>query len=303
MLALFGPTATGKSALAHALALELGGEVVVADPFQRYRGLEVAADAPGREALDAVTHHFVGDLDLSADSTAGEFAGRAHGVIDELVRCNRVPIVAGGTGLYVRAATCDLAMRPPPPLAVRAWAEGLAQDPGLAIARLRSLDPEAAAAVDARNPRRLARALERAWVGEVPAGSGVWAAPHRRPTLLVGVDRPRDVLDRRIALRVRRELDDGLRPELEAACRRPDLARGPSQIIGLAEVRAIADGTLDAAALEDALCARTRRLARMQRTWLRRLPVDALFDLGDGPGDEAVAHIAAMWRRSRGGVG
>ncbi len=123
VLALFGPTATGKSAIAHALAREIGGEIVVADPFQRYRGLEIAADSPRPAERAEVRYHLVGDLDLHEDSTAGGYAARAHAAIDGILAAGRLPIVAGGTGLYLRAALCDLEMRPPPDPAVRAWAE------------------------------------------------------------------------------------------------------------------------------------------------------------------------------------
>ena len=303
MLALFGPTASGKSAIAHALARDLGGEVVVADPFQRYRGLEIAADSPREAERAEVPYHLAGDLTLAEDSTAGAYGAAAHAAIDDIIARGRVPVVAGGTGLYLRAALCELAMRPPPPDEVRAWAEALAQDPPAALAELEGRDPRAAAALaDPSNPRRLARALERTATGDDGAGDDIWAAPYRLGTLLVLVDRPREVVAQLIARRVRRELDEGLRAELEAAIATHGLARGPGQVIGMAEVRAILAGEMPGEALEDALCARTRRLARMQRTWMRRMQPDLLIDLGDSPATDAVPQIAALWRRRREGV-
>lgn len=302
VLALFGPTATGKSAIAHGLARELGGEVVVADPFQRYAGLQIAADGPRPHHAAEVRYHLVGDLPLDADSTAGDFAARAHAVIDDLADGGGTPIVAGGTGLYLRAALCELAMRPPPDPAVRAWAEDLARRPHDALAELGRRDPAAAGAVDAANPRRLARALERAEQGDRAGGGDIWAAPARRPALLVVVDRPRAVVDRLIVERVRRELDEGLVQEIQAALAYPGLARGPRQVIGMAEVQRIGDGLMDFADLEAALVARTRRLARMQRTWMRRMRPDAVLDLGDDDPLGAVPRIAALWRHARGGV-
>ena len=302
MLALFGPTACGKSAVAHALAGEMGGEILVADPFQRYRGLEVAADAPGPAARAEVTYHFVGDLELHEDSRAGGFAEAAHSVVDELVGQGRVPIVAGGTGLYLRAATCDLDMRPQPDADVREWAEALAAEPAAAMAELRRRAPDLAAATDPPNPRRVARALERAHSGDA-GGGDIWAAPPRRPTLVVGLDRPREVLHGLIAQRVRREMADGLIDELTAAAARPDLARGPAQVIGMSEARALATGDIDIVQFEEAVNVRTRRLARMQGTWMRRMSPDLQIDLGDGPAEAAVASIVAAWRRAREGVG
>ncbi len=303
MLALFGPTAVGKSALAHALAIDLGGEVVVADPYQRYRGLEIASDAPGDAAMAEVGYHLVRDLDLHDEATAGAFAGEAHKVIDGLIVAGRVPVVAGGTGLYMRAALCDLDMRPAPPREVREWAEALAADPPAARAHLAREDPAAADAVDAANPRRLARALERAATGAPVAVGDIWQAPLRRPALVVGVDRPRDVLWPRIESRVRRELADGLVAELRAALADGGLARAPAQIIGIREIRAIAAGQMDEVGLPDAIATRTRRLARMQGTWMRRMRPDAVIDLGAGPATDAVPRIAALWRRAREGVG
>jgi tRNA dimethylallyltransferase len=303
VLGLFGPTATGKSAIAHALAREIGGEVVVADPFQRYRGLEIASDAPRAAHRAAVAYHLVGDLDLSEDSSAGEFAERAHEVVDSVVAAGRVPIVAGGTGLYLRAALCALQMRPPPDPEVRRWAEDLARDPAAALRELEARDPAAAAAIDRANPRRVVRALERAAMGEGRGGADIWSAPFRRPTVLVCVDRPREVVNALIRERVRREMEEGLRAEIEHALDRHDLARGPAQVIGMREVVAIRDGVMDESALEEALCARTRRLARMQRTWMRRMAPDVVIDLGDGPAVGAVPHVVSAWRRAHEGVG
>lgn len=302
MLALFGPTASGKSAIAHALAHELDGEVVVADPFQRYRGLEIAADSPRADALREVSYHLVGDLELSEDSTAGQYASAAHGAIDSIAARGRVPLVAGGTGLYLRAALCELDMRPPPPAEVREWAEGLVQDLPAAIEELAERDPAAAASVDAANPRRVARALERAAMGDAATGQDIWSAPYRRPVALVHVERPAEVLANMISARVRRELDEGLEQELERALDSPDLARGPAQVIGMSEVRAVREGTMNASALEDSLCVRTRRLARMQRTWMRRMRPDLVIDLGERPATDAVPEVAALWRRLREGV-
>ena len=295
VLGVFGPTATGKSAVAHGLALRLDGEIVVCDPFQRYRGLEIAADSPRPAERAEVPYHVVGDLDLTRSSSAGAFAVAAHAAVDDILARGRVPIVAGGTGLYLRAALCDLAFPSPPDEAVRAWADGLvAADPEAAADELRRRDPAAHAAVDVANPRRLARALERAASGQ-PTATDLFTAPHRLPTLLVALERPRAVIDALIARRVRRELDEGLVAELEAALRTPGVAREPLQVIGAAEVAAMRGGTLDPDDLPGRLAARTRRLARRQLQWLRRMPDAAPVPLGDAPAESAVAVIERMW--------
>lgn len=300
MLALVGPTACGKSALALAAAHALGGEIIVADPFQRYRGLEIAADSPGPAETGAVPHHAVGDLDLTERSTAAHFAELAHAAVDDALRRAAVPIVAGGTGLYLRAAIARLSFPAAPDPEVRAWAEALSlADPAAALAALAARDPEAAERVDRDNPRRVARALE---IASDPAprglGAGLWGGEVRRPTLVVGLTRPREVLDRRIAARVRRELDDGLVAELEAALDTPGVSREALQVIGAREVAAIRAGELALADLPERLATRTRRLARKQLTWLRKTPGVVPLDLGDAPAEEALPRLLALWREA-----
>ena len=299
VLALFGPTAAGKSTLAHAAARELDAEIVVADPFQRYRGLEIAADAPSAQQRAHVPYHFVGDLALSDASTAGAFAHSAHATIDAIRARGRVAIVTGGTALYLRAALTDLGFPPPVEPATRAWAEALVvADGSQAAAELARRDPAAAARVDLANPRRLVRALEIAAThGAVRHPTGrLWDESMRVPTWLGVVERPRSVLDELIRLRVRRELDDGLVGELERALDTPGASRAALQIIGAREVAGVRAGRLTADELPDVLAARTRRLARRQLAWARRWPRAHVIDLGDGPPSDALPELLAAWR-------
>jgi tRNA dimethylallyltransferase len=298
VLALAGPTAAGKSTLAHLAALALGGEIVVADPFQRYRGLEIAADGPGAAARAEVVYHFAGDLSLTESSRAGGYGPAAHAAIDAILDRGRLPIVTGGTGLYLRAALADLDFPPDVADAVRADVDALvARDPDAAWAELEERDPGAARRVDARNPRRVARALALARAGLRPAAADrLWDAGTRLPTLVVAVTRPRDVLDRLIATRVRRELADGLVAEVAAALDTPGLSREARQIIGMAEVAAIRAGEASAEDLPERLAARTRRLARAQMTWLRKTPGVVSLDLGDAPAADAVDRLVELWR-------
>jgi tRNA dimethylallyltransferase len=274
---------------------------VVADPFQRYRGLEIAADSPRPGERAEVRYHLVGDLALDERSSAGAFARLAHAAVDGILARGALPIVAGGSGLYLRAALTDLGFPAPVPPTVRARAEALvAEDPDAAIAELRARDPDAAGRVDARNPRRLARALELALAGtrDRPVDR-LWTDATRHPTLLVGVVRPRPVLDRLIAERVRRELDEGLVAEIEAALAEPGLSREAAQIIGVREVLALRRGELAATELAERLAARTRRLARAQLTWLRKTPAAELVDLGEGAAEDAVPRLARRVRAMR----
>jgi tRNA dimethylallyltransferase len=272
---------------------------VVADPFQRYRGLEIAADSPDERERREVPYHFVGDLELTETSSAGAYARAAHRTIDEILARGRVPVVAGGTGLYLRAALAELDFPAEVPEHVRRAVEELvADDLDAALAELRTRAPAVAARVDPRNPRRVIRALELARVGkgDRPADR-LWTGATRHPTCLVGVVRPRPILDRLIALRVRRELDDGLVNELEAAIATPGVSRSALQIIGVKEVMALRGGTLAPSQLADALAARTRRLARAQLTWLGKTPGVTELDLGTSAAVEALADLIALWER------
>lgn len=301
VLALFGPTAVGKSALAHALALELGGEIIVADPFQRYRGLEIAADAPSERERAEVPYHFVGDLDLRQASSAGEFAASADRRTADILGRGRVPIVAGGSGLYVRLALAAVDVARPVPPDLREDVESLvATDPQAARAELGRRDPDALEATETENPRRLSRALELARTGQERV-SELWSAPNRRPTHLVGVRRPREHLYELIASRVDRELRDGLVAELERALATPGFSREAAQIIGVKEVRRIHDGALGLEDLPARLTARTKVLARRQLTWLRRLDLDQSIDLGTSsdPAEHLPALVSALRATSR----
>lgn len=299
VVAIAGPTASGKSDLAHAVALACSGEIVVADPFQRYRGLGIASDAPGEAQRAEVPYHFVGDLDLHEASRAGEFSVDAHRVIDEILARGRVPVVTGGTGLYLRAALGVLDFSAPVPEAVRLRAEGMvASDLPGALQRLAVLDLAAATRVDRANPRRVARALEIAEMGgsAARASTPLWDARMRLPTVVFAPARPREELYVRIARRVRREIDDGLIEEIEAALAHPrGLSREAAQIIGVREVRQLMCGELHGVAFEEALSARTRRLARKQLTWLRKMPDVRWRGVGDADSGGFVQEVVGSF--------
>lgn len=296
VVAILGPTAVGKSAVAHAIARELGGEIVVADPYQRYRGLEIAADSPSAVDRAEVPYHLVGDLDLAETGTVAAYAQHAHGVIDAIAARAAVPIVSGGSGLYVRAALAELDFPGEPSPDARSRAESLVDaDLASAVARLRALDPAAAARVDGANPRRVARALALAQDGlAIPPPDGLWSGATRRPTVIVALTRPREVIHRLIATRVDRELADGLVDELRAALAREDLSRAAAQIIGMREVAALERGELAEDALRERLVVRTRRLARAQATWLRKTPGVVPVDLGDAPALDRLGEVRAI---------
>ena len=294
IVALFGPTGVGKTEVAIALAeaLRADGEdpvAVSADALQLYAGLEILTGAATAEQRARLEHRLVGTLPLSARATAGDFARRAHAEIDALVAAGRRPIVVGGTGLYLRAALADLDLRPPPDPAVRERYARRIADEGVRTvhADLLARDPEVAARIAATDAQRVARALELLDAGETPsAGDQLWTTRTRLPTLLVALTMERTALYARIDARVDAMVAAGAEDEV----RRADAAgASPSarQALGFAELLAG-----DVPAMKQ----RTRRYAKRQLTWLRKLPGTLDIDLTDRSAQDAAAEVRSALR-------
>jgi tRNA dimethylallyltransferase len=288
VVALFGPTASGKTAVARLVAERLGGEVVSADSAALYEGIPVLTAAPPYPA------RLVGVVPLDRDVSVGEYAALAHAVIDELLASGHTPVVAGGTGLYLRAALAELELPPAPaPGARERWAAKYDElGPEGAHAFLVERDPAAAARVHANDRRRVIRALELAEAGAslAPAEDRLWGEAFRRPTLLVGLDLAPELLDARIEARVQSMLEQGAADEARRAWA-GNLSETARKVLGLEEL-----ATLRHEEAVAAIVTATRRLARYQRKWLRRLPVTATLDAGrppEGVADEIVALAGA----------
>jgi len=291
VLAIFGPTASGKTAVARELTRQVPSEVVSADAAALFRGLPVLTAAPDYPA------RLVGVFDVEHDVSVAEFQRLAHEAVDDVVAAGRIPVVVGGTGLYLRAALSDLELPPPPAPGARArWEEFYDGHGGIhAHGRLQALDPEAAARVHPNDRRRVVRALELAEVGSSLAGDALWSGDTRRPTLVFGLDAADEVLEERIRARAESMLERGVASEARAALARP-LSRSARKIMGLVE---FAELPPDEA--RDALIANNRRLARYQRKWLRRIPGAIVLDAGRPPGEVAAAIVGTA--RSRGMLG
>jgi tRNA dimethylallyltransferase len=280
VLALFGPTASGKTAVAGLLRRQLGAEVISADSAALYAGIPLLTAAPDYPA------RLVGVVPLAEDVSVGRYQQLAHEAIDEV----ELPLVVGGTGLYFRAALSELEI---PPRGRRAhWqAEVDRLGPEAAHALLAERDPAAAARVHANDRRRVVRALELAEAGHslAPADGRLWTDDTRRPTTIVALDLPLDELDRRIAARTREMAAAGAPEEAARAWERPlsDTAR---QVLGLEEF-----ATLDPADAVERVTLVTRRLARYQRKWLRRMPGVVTLD-ANRPPEEIAADIVALGR-------
>lgn len=269
----------GKTAVALAVAdlMRKRGEdpvAVSADALQVYTGLETITGAPSPAERDRLEHRLVGVLPLSATFSAGEYATRAHDEIDAALAAGRRPIVVGGTGLYLQAALTDLELRPPPPEGLREGIEArlAEQGPEALHAELAERAPAAAADVPAGDRTRLVRALELLEMGEEPAPRGedsrLWTARLRHPTLLCGLTMERAALYRAIDARVAAMVAAGATDEVRAAD-----AAGAS-----ATARAALGFDELLAGDEEGMARATRRLAKRQLTWMRRLDPELMLD-------------------------
>jgi tRNA dimethylallyltransferase len=285
VIALYGPTASGKSAVAEALLRRFDAEVVSADSAALYAGLPILTAAPVHPA------RLVGTVPLSEEVSVGSYQQLAHRAIDEIVAAGRTALVVGGTGLYLRAALSSLELPPPPAEGVRERWERLYDDEGAeaAYATLASRDPAAAERIHANDRRRVVRALELNEAGSslAPRRDQLWTAAARHPTLVVALDLSLDLLDARIEERTDRMAAAGAAAEARRAWRQP-LSQTARNILGL---EAFATLPEDEAVVE--VTRATRRLARYQRKWQRKLTTAATLAAGRDP-EEIADDIAAL---------
>ena len=291
VLAIFGPTGVGKTALAIALAARLRQRgrrpvAVSADALQVYRGLEIITGVPSAAELAALEHRLVSFLPVDARFSAGEYAALAHAEIDGLLADGATPIVVGGTGLYLRAALTDLALRPPPPDELRERLEReLAERGPIALhAHLARRAPWAAERIDPRDSSRIVRSLELLELGELeppPEENQLWTADTRHPTRLLGLVMERGTLYARIEERVDQMVAAGAVEEARAA-HAAGASETARQALGFDE---LLRGDVDA------MKRRTRNLAKRQLTWMRKL---AGVEVVDVTGRDAAALAAGI---------
>jgi tRNA dimethylallyltransferase len=272
VVAVVGPTATGKTALAVALAQRLGGEVVNADSMQLYRGMDIGTAKPGAAERGGVPHHLLDVWHVREPASVAEYRALARAEIDRLRAAGTVPLLVGGSGLYVRAVLDELDFPgTDPALRARLEDELAAVGPAELHARLARIDPAAAAHVLPSNGRRIVRALE---VIELTGGPFTARLPEPRqhyPVVGIGLDREPAELDERIALRVERMWQAGFVAEVEALAA-DGLREGPtaSRALGYAQVLAQLEGRLSPAEARERTVGTTRRFVRRQRSWFRR---------------------------------
>jgi tRNA dimethylallyltransferase len=291
VLAIFGPTGVGKTALAFAMAdrLRASGErpvAVSADALQVYRGLETLTGVPTAAERTRLEHRLVSILPVDARFSVGEYAELAHAEIDRVLAQGARPIVVGGTGLYLRAALADLDLKPAPPEEVRArWEAELTRIGAPALhAELARRAPWAAEAIDRNDRTRIVRSLELLDLGELepPAGPNqLWTAATRHPTRLIGLVMDRVALYDRIDARVEAMVAAGAAGEVRAAN-----AAGASETAR----KALGFDELLAGDLE-AMKRRTRNLARRQLTWMRKLAGVEVVDVTGREPDEVASAL------------
>jgi tRNA dimethylallyltransferase len=291
LLAIVGATATGKSALGMALAERLGGEIVNADALQVYRGLDIGTAKPTPAERARVPHHLIDILEPHERWSAGEFARRALAAVGEIAGRGRLPVVVGGSGLYLRALLAGISPVPPgdpalrEELRARVAAEGL---PALG-AELARLDPETAARLPAGDTQRILRALEVALVSGRPLSSWIRSQPFgkkRLSAVTVGLTLPRALLYDQLAGRVTRMVEQGWVAEVAGLLDRGLEPSLPAfQAIGYRQLVLHLKGEWSLErAIDDTITA-TRRFAKRQETWFRKEPDVTWFPAQDLPRD------------------
>jgi len=273
LVAVVGPTASGKSGLGVDLAAALGGEVVNADAMALYRGMDVGTAKLTPAERDGVPHHLLDVLDVTETASVAAYQRAARAAVDELRAAGRTPVLVGGSGLYVQAVVDELEF-PGTDSGLRAEleAELAAVGPAALHTRLAVVDPAAAAAVLPSNGRRIVRALEVVTLTGRPFPARlVTGGPPRYEAVLLGVDRPTPELDERVARRVARMFAGGLVAETRALLDQGLRdGRTASRALGYQQVASALDGDGDLAAAGAETVRATRRFVRRQRSWFRR---------------------------------
>ena len=273
-IAVVGPTAAAKSALAIRLAGALGGEIVSVDSMQVYRGLDIGTAKPSSAERQALPHHMIDVAEPEETFTVAQFQEAGVAAVDDIAARGAIPVIVGGSGLHFRAIVDPLEF-PPTDASARSRIEAL--DPADAVVALLEVDPEAAASVDLANPRRVARALEIFRItGETPTGRASTAAATavrnyeaRLPLLAFGMD-PGDGLADRVVQRFDAMLGAGLLEEVDSMQDR--LGSTAAQGVGYKELLPVVRGTISLDEGREAAIRATMGLAKRQRTFFGRDP-------------------------------
>ena len=287
---LVGPTATGKSELAAEVACRCNAEIVSADAFQIYHGLDLLTAKPDAATLAKVPHHLIGALPLTQELNAEKFRQLALSAIGEIEARGKQLLVVGGNGLYIKALTHGLARLPPANAQLRAELNQLSVDE--LRARLMKLDPETARKIDIKNPRRLVRAIEICLLSKQPIARENWK---QSPQATVGVFvfRERDELYARIDQRVIAMFAGGVVDEVRAL---GEVGETAAQTLGLHHIRELIGGKISETECIAAIQQATRHYAKRQLTWFRRQTSFEPLNLSSQDWAEAISGISQRVR-------
>jgi tRNA dimethylallyltransferase len=293
LIVVVGATAVGKSDLAVDLALALSGEVINADSMQLYRGMDIGTAKLTQEERKGVPHHLFDVWDVTKAASVAEYQELADAVIADINARGKVPVLVGGSGLYIRAALGDLEF-PGTDEAIRGRleAELSEQGPAPLYARLQSEDPAAAAAILPSNGRRIVRALEVIELSGRPFSATMPGYDEGRPAIQLGVQVDRPELDRRIEARVDRMWAAGFEAEVRhlVTCGLRD-GKTASRALGYQQLLRYLDGDLTSDQARDETVRATRRFARRQESWFRRDPRVLWLGVGEGRPARALSEI------------
>jgi tRNA dimethylallyltransferase len=294
VVAVVGPTAAGKSALSLALAQELGGEVVNADSMQLYRGMDIGTAKLAGPQRQGVPHHLLDIWDVTENASVAEYQRLARAAVDGVLARGQVPLLVGGSGLYVRAVLDELDFPgTDPALRAELEAELAARGPAPLYERLRATDPAAAEAILPSNGRRIVRALEVIALTGAPFAARLPAPRPAYQSVRLAVDREPPALDERVAERVDEMWAAGLVAEVRGLVDR-GLREGRTAraALGYQQVLAYLAGELSEPGAHAETVRATRRFVRRQRSWFRRDP--AVIWLDGARHDLVAAAIAAV---------
>jgi tRNA dimethylallyltransferase len=291
VLAIFGPTASGKTAVAEELATRFPAELISADSMQVYRGLPILTNQPSAPT------RLVGIWELDHESSVAEYQRLAHAAIDDALDAGSTPLVVGGTGLYLRSALSALELPPAPEPGRREHWHLVYDRVGGERAHelLAERDPAAAGSIHPHDRRRVVRALELTDIGRSlrPEADRLWAADTRHPTVVVGLEVPRELLLSRIDVRTRAMFETGVQDEVDRALAGP-ISSTARKALGLEEIARLRRGE----AIE-AVSLRTRRYAAYQRKWMRRMPGLVTVAADRPPGEVADEIVEVVRARQR----
>lgn len=295
VVVILGPTATGKSHCAVELAKKLQGEIISGDSMLVYRGMDIGTAKPSAAELSEVPHHLVDILPPDAEFNVVDFKTQAEKLITEITARGKVPIIAGGTGLYIKALLEDYSFNRADKVdTLREELEAFLQENGkeALYERLLQLDSEAASNIHMNNTRRVIRAIEAAMQGETVACTHAFA--ERYDAIVFGLNMPREDLYNRIEKRVDIMLQQGLEEEVRSLLQQGVPASCQSmQSIGYRQMVWYLQGDMDYAAAVDKLKQATRNFAKRQLTWFRKMPYIKWLELSAEP-DYASA-VEAMY--------